>query len=190
VGCRSLETGGEFELDQLMAGFRMRTGELVIVGLVMLLGEVLVLFIFLMIVGVAIFSAFMSGDAQAIEATLLSMGLQILLGVLVMLLFLVPLLAAYWFAPFLVVMHGMRALDAMKASFKACVRNFFPMALYGLVVIVIGCIVSIPAIVPILGWLVTAAAVFVLMIMGFIAIYTGYRDMFTDDPRITPTVSV
>ncbi|HXF77780.1 MAG TPA: BPSS1780 family membrane protein [Usitatibacter sp.] len=194
VGCRSLETGGEFELDQLLAGFKEHTVDLVVVGLVMLLGEILAFLIFLMIVGFAIFeaiyAAFISGDAQAVEAILVAMGLKIVLGVLVMLLFLIPLLAAYWFAPFLVVMHGMKPIEAMKASLTACIRNFFPMAFYGLGMIVVGVVACIPAIVPILGWLVTAAAFFVLMVMGFIAIYTGYRDMFTEDPRITPTVTV
>jgi uncharacterized membrane protein len=78
-----------------------------------------------------------------------------------------------------------KPLEAMKASLLACMRNFFPMALYGLVMIVIALVACIPAIVPILGWLVTAAAFFVLMVMSFIAIYSGYRDMFTDDPKAT-----
>jgi uncharacterized membrane protein len=48
----------------------------------------------------------------------------ILLGVLVGLALAVPLIAAYWFAPALVVIHGMAPIAAMKASFYGCFRNF------------------------------------------------------------------
>jgi uncharacterized membrane protein len=182
VACRSLETGGEFEIDHLLAGFKVRSTELIIVGAIMLAGEIVVFLVFMMIVGIAIVMAIVSGNVEQMEATLRTMGLQILLGVLVMLLFLIPMLAAYWFAPFLVVMHGMRPLAAMKASLMACMRNFLPMAAYGLVMLVILLVVCIPVIVPILGWLFTAAAIFVVMIMGFIAIYPSYRDIFTEEP--------
>ena len=44
----------------------------------------------------------------------------------------VPLMAAYWFAPALVMIHGMGPVAAMKESFFACFRNFIPFVLYGI----------------------------------------------------------
>ena len=38
-----------------------------------------------------------------------------------------------WFAPALVALRGVSAIDAMKLSFVSCLRNWLPFLLYGLV---------------------------------------------------------
>lgn len=189
VACRSLENGGDFELDQLLTGFRTRSTELLIVGALMLLGWLVILSLFVTIfiafAGWAVVSGFISAlvanDPQQAGEMLGGMWLPFLLAMLFALLLLVPLLAAYWFAPYLVLMNGVRPLAAMKASLMACIVNFLQMAVYGIVMLVIGIVLSLAAIVPILGWIFVPCAWFVLVLMSIAAIYTSYRDIFTDE---------
>ncbi|MFZ3321296.1 MAG: BPSS1780 family membrane protein [Usitatibacter sp.] len=189
VACRSLETGGDFELSELLAGFKTRSTELLIIGAVMVVGWIVIFALFMAIfvgfAGWAVFTAFftalMANDPQQAGELLTGMLLPFLLAMLFAALLFVPLLAAYWFAPFLVLMHGVRPLAAMKASLMACIVNFLQMAVYGIVMLVIGVVVSLAMIVPILGWIFAPVAWFVLVLMSIAAIYTSYRDIFTDE---------
>jgi hypothetical protein len=181
IACRSLEMGGDFELDHLLAGFKSRFKELAVVGVIFLVGMLLLLLVFLLFAGVAVFSALMAGSYEDMGASLLSSGLPILLGLLVALALFVPLLAAYWFAPYLVLMHGVGPVAAMKASFGACVRNFLAFFVYGLVLLAIAILALLPSIVPILGWIFTTLAFLVLLVMNFTGVYPAYRDIFTEE---------
>src|ERR1043166_9686155 len=46
VACRSIETGGEFELEQLFAGFRRNFANLLIVGLIFLAAGLALMLVF------------------------------------------------------------------------------------------------------------------------------------------------
>jgi uncharacterized membrane protein len=81
----------------------------------------------------------------------------------------VPLLMAIWFAPALVMLHDLKPVDALKASFTGCLKNIPAFLIYGIVGLVLAIVATIPLV---LGWL----------ILGPVAIasaYTGYRDIFT-----------
>jgi uncharacterized membrane protein len=171
AACRSIEVGGEFEIEHLFAGFKQRFGPLLIVGLILLGGWIVIVLVFVMIAGLSLLGAFMSGDPNAAMAAMAASVLTILLGVLVMLALMVPLLAAYWFAPALVMMHNMQPLDAMKASFFACFRNFVPFLVYGLVMMVAGIIAVIPFGLGMLVWVPVAIT----------STYVAYRQIFTED---------
>lgn len=171
VACRSIEQGGEFELEHLFAGFTKRFGPLLIVGLVFLLGWIAIALVFFLFAGLSLLGAFMSGDSNAFIAAAADSALMMALGVLVMLALMIPLLAAYWFAPALVMMHGMAPLAAMKASFFACIRNFFTFVVYGLVMLVAGIVAMIPFGLGMLVWVPVAIT----------STYVAYRQIFTDD---------
>ena len=79
--------------------------------------------------------------------------------------------AAYWFAPALVIMHDMKPVAAMKASFFACFRNFFTMVVYGIVMFVAGIIAVIPFGLGMLVWVPVAIT----------STYVAYRQIFTED---------
>ena len=176
IACHSLERGGDFELDHLLGGFKNRFGNLVIVGLLFLVGEVVLLLVFVAFIAMTIGTAFLMGGQEEIMATLVAAGLTFTLGVLIMLALLVPLVAAYWFAPVLVVMHDMQPLEAMKASFFGCFRNFLPFLVYGIVLIPL----SILAMLPFgLGFL-------VLIPMVIASVYVSYREIFTEDAAPVP----
>ena len=171
IACRSLETGGEFELEHIFAGFKRNTGNLIIVGLIMLAGLIALILVFAVFAGFGLITAFIAGDPSNYLPALMASGMSIALGTLVMLFLMVPLWMAYWFAPALVVMHDMAPVAAMKASFRGCLRNIIPFIVYGFVMTVLCFLAMIPVFLGLLVWiplLVTST-------------YVSYRRIFTED---------
>jgi uncharacterized membrane protein len=93
----------------------------------------------------------------------------ILLPMLVIFALFIPVLMAYWFAPALVALEGVTAIEAMKLSFVACLRNILPFLLYGVIVTVLSFVAAIPFM---LGFLVLSPVIIA-------SIYTAYRDIFS-----------
>jgi uncharacterized membrane protein len=177
VACRSLERGGDFELEHLFAGFKIQLTNLLIVGAIFLVGMVALLAVLAVFVGFGIMGAVLSGNAEDIAPAIAASGITILLGLLVMFALMIPLLMAYWFAPALVIMHGVSAGAAMKASFTGCLRNFIPFLIYGIVMLVLCVVASIPLGLGLLVWIP----------LSFTSTYAAYRDIFTEDTG-APTV--
>lgn len=171
VACRAIERGGEFELEHLFAGFKRNFGSLVLVGLVVLVLGVALMLVFAVFFGFSLFGAFMAGDHEQAMAAMAASSAALLLGVLVCLAIFIPVMAAYWFAPALVVMHGMAPLAAMKESLIGCVRNILPMILWGLVMGVIMLIASIPF----------GLGLLVAVPVMIASSYAAYRAIFTHD---------
>ena len=178
--CLALERGGEFELEHLFAGFSKRLGPLLIVGALYMLGTVAILAVMLAFTGVSLFSAFSTTDPEAAAAAVAGAAVPMLIGGLVALALTVPLIAAYWFAPALVMIHNMAPVAAMKESFFACFRNFVPFLIYGIIMTVLAILAAIPLLLGFLAW----APVFV----G--SMYAGYRSIFTTDPAPTQPVAM
>jgi uncharacterized membrane protein len=176
AACRNLERGGEFELEHLFAGFKVRFVPLLIVGLIFTIASIVLVVLFFLIVGLSLLPAFLSGDQSAINAALAGSMIAMLLGSLVMLALFVPVVAAYWFAPALVMIHDMAPVDAMKASFFASFRNFVPFLLYGIVMLVAGIVAVIPFGLGMLVWVPLAIA----------STYVAYRQIFTTDTTVAP----
>jgi uncharacterized membrane protein len=80
----------------------------------------------------------------------------------------VPLYMATWFAPALIVSHDLAPAAALKASFYACLKNWLPFLVYGVVLLVLGLAAAIPLG---LGYL-------VLVPVLVASVYTSYRDIF------------
>ena len=169
VACRSLEQGGPFELEHLFAGFKTRFKELVIVGLLYMLGGIVILLVMAGFVGFSILTAFLTGDPNAVLTALAASALTLALGTLIALALGLLLVAAVWFAPALVMMNNLAPLEAMKASFFACFRNFIPFLLYAIVMLILAIIAAIPIGLGMLVWVPLLIA----------SAYTAYREIFT-----------
>jgi len=176
VACRSIERGEGFELEHIFAGFRTRFGNLVIVGLLSMLGWILVFLVFAMFAGFSILTALLAGNTDNMIVALSASGMTILLGTLVAMALSVPLVAAYWFAPALVVMHDMPPIAAMKASFFGCLRNFVPFLVYGIVLMVLIFLAALPVF---LGY-------FILIPVMITSTYAAYRRIYTDAAVVVP----
>jgi uncharacterized membrane protein len=108
----------------------------------------------------------MRGDAD--PGQLLGAAMSALLAVLIALALMIPVLMAIWFAAPLVVFHQLGAIEALKSSFNACLRNIVPFLIYGLILLGLAIVASIPFG---LGWLVLGPVLVA-------SLYTAYRDIF------------
>lgn len=180
VACRSLERGGDFELEHIFAGFKRQFANLAIVGAIFLVGMIAIVLVFAMFAGFSVLGAFLTGNTEDLSPALAASLIPMLLGLLVMFALMVPLLMAYWFAPALVIMHGMGAVDAMKASFAGCLRNIVPFLIYGLVMLGIFIVAAIPF----------GLGLLVAIPLSFTSTYAAYRDIFTEDTSAPSAVAM
>ncbi len=164
AGCQALERGADLELAHLFAGFRRNTAQLMLLG-VIAFGLILAAMIpMILIMGVGIFAAALSG--QMAGAALF--GMSAVLAALITLALLVPVNMALWFAPALVMLQDQTAVRAIGQSFLGCLKNIVPFLLYGVIVLLLAIVASIPFG---LGWLVLAP-------VAFGSVYVAYRDIF------------
>lgn len=140
AGCKALAEGGELRIDHLFAGFKEKTGNLIVVGAVSLGGFFLIALIMLAIGGGSAMTGAMMG--RGIGAGMAVGGF--LVGMLVGLALSVPLAMAVWFAPALVMFRDVAPVEAMKRSFSACLKNIVPFLIYGIILFVLSIVAMIP----------------------------------------------
>ena len=174
AGAHAVAHGEKLALDHLFAGFRNKTGPLIVVGAFYTAG--LLLIVVLMVIFLAIglgatgaIGAIMSGDSSQLTAMAGASIMTFLVALLIGLALLAPLLMALWFAPALVYFHNEPPLAALKASFFACLHNWLPFLVWGIVMLILMVLAAIPLM---LGFLVVGP-------LALISGYTSYRDVFT-----------
>jgi hypothetical protein len=166
LGCRDLENGQKLQIEHLLAGFKEDAGRLVVLGVLAAVGWIVVLIIPAVIIGGGGAMAVLGGHAGGLG--LAAMGFSFMLAALVGLALSVPLYMAIWYAPALIVFHQMAPVDALKASFGACLKNMVPFLIYGVILLALSVVAAIPFG---LGFLVLAPVILA-------SIYTSYRDIF------------
>ena len=164
LGCKALDQGGALELAHLFAGFKQRTGDLVLVGVFNLVCWVVIFFAVAAVVGGGVFMGMMRGGIEGAGLSIASMLIAMLLVAGLS----VPLYMAIWFAPALIVLRDLAPGAALKASFFACLRNWIPFLVYSVVLLLLCLVAAIPAG---LGFL-------VLLPVLAASVYTAYRDIF------------
>ncbi|MFI0546600.1 MAG: BPSS1780 family membrane protein [Brachymonas sp.] len=171
IGAYELDENQNLQFEHLFAGFKRNTGQLLLLGVLYFAALLAVALI--AIVVVAIFGGFSGGMALLLHGDRSALGgamlLGILLGSLIFLALIVPAVMAIWFAPALVALNDMPAIDAMKLSFKACMANLVPFLLYGLVLMVLTVVAIIPC----------GLGLLVLLPIMYISYYTSYREVLT-----------
>jgi len=165
--CAALARDETLEVGHLFAGFKQNTGDLVLLGVLTVVGWILALIPAVLIAGGGAFMSMMMGGEPIAHVG--AMGLSFFLALLVVLALAVPLYMALWFAPSLIVFNQLKPVDAMKTSFYACLKNIVPFLIYGVIAVVLCLIAAIPFG---LGFLVLGPVLFA-------SIYTGYRDIFS-----------
>lgn len=166
IGAKALDEGRELKIAHLFAGFTNRFGALIAVGAIYLALLFAIVVVSALVTGVSVWV--MLGAGPDLASATLSELTAYLLAWLIALALMVPVFMAVWFAPPLVVFDGLGALDALKASFRGCLKNIVPFLIYGLIVFGFAILASIPFL---LGWLVLAP------VIGA-SIYTSYRDIY------------
>lgn len=177
VGCYVLDNQGELRIAHLFAGFQQQAGRLfalggLYLGAMVLLGLLLLLLLF---VFGGSFYFFFNGVTESGQnfgpVDPIMVGLPFLLLLLVALALSVPLAMAFWFAPVLVMLHEVGVFDAIKLSFKGCWRNAVPFLIYGLILLGLSLLATIPLG---LGWLVLGPVLAA-------SLYTAHKDIFIED---------
>lgn len=181
ASAHAVATDKKLEIDYLFSGFKERTNPLFIIGAfyaggligILLLMVLMAIFIALALGASGVFGALMSGDTSELATFAGASIMTFLFVFLIGLALLAPLLMAMWFAPALVYFHDVEPVQALKTSFFACLKNWLPFTIYGMVMILLVIVAAIPLM---LGFLVVGP-------IALISMYTSYRAVFMPDAR-------
>ena len=213
LAAQDVDRGQPIVPAHFLSGFRSSTADLVAIGGLYLVGQLLILGLMMAIGGAGVAQGVAAGaaaGAPAGQATgpVAVTGAMAFAG-LVGLALLVPLLLASWFAPLLVYFHGQKAFPALVSSLGAAVRNWraFLVCFISLLLVmllarlVVSVLALLPAIGPLLAMVFLGALIAVLAPVVLIAFYTSYVDVFSpaddvdagsiddqdvaDDPQVT-----
>lgn len=178
LGCDEQVNGNAFTVGHLFAGFHSRNfSELIKLGLLyfvlnMVVLVLLLVFMFVQFGGAEIIALIQAGDIEKLEALIEGKNAEPvlqLLSLLISLLLTLPIIMAIWFAPALVAINDVPAIDAMLLSFKACLLNVIPFLIYGVIAIILLILASIPLF---LGHI-------ILIPMLTASVYISYKDIFS-----------
>ncbi|BCL76943.1 hypothetical protein JHS3_26790 [Jeongeupia sp. HS-3] len=160
------------EVGDVFAGFRQRPRELLRVGLYYLIGVMIVAL--LLVALMYVFNLTETFEAWRTAATMTDRPdiggagwLVVLLGLIGMLV----VYSCYFFAPALVMLHGISASEAMKLSLVGFWRNWLPVLLASAILSGLAIIAMIPMMLGLI----------VLIPVVLLTNYTAYADVF--DPR-------
>jgi len=168
TGCRAVEKDEELEIAHLFNGFKQHTSQLVMLGGISLVTQLLILGAMMSVGGATLVGILISGqqpeDPMVVMQAFAGAGFAILLGLVLFSI----LIMAMQFAPMLVYFHNMAPVEALRLSLRGFMANVGPMLVYGLVLILLAVLASIPVF---LGWL-------VLLPVIFTSLYASYSDIF------------
>lgn len=162
-GCQALVINQDLEINHLFEGFKQNTSQLISIGGIYMVS--------LLLVAVVVVLAL---DKETAELLVQGKDLSpeqadgMLMPIMVALLLIMPVLMAYWFAPVLAGLHRLSAIQAMKLSFAACLKNMLPFLLYGLIFMVLLIIAIIPF----------GLGLVVVVPMMMTSLYSSYADVF------------
>lgn len=185
--CRRLETadGAPPAPLLLFSGFGVRLPALLLLGAGYLLATLAILSLSALADAGALMQFILSGknpDEAAVDSGSFLVATQLAL------VFLIPLVMAYWYAPVLVAWHGFPVGKALFFSFVACLRNWRAFLAYGLSIILFGGFLPGIAL-ALLGllfpqgikFLTAVFSVPLLLILAptlYASFYVSYRDVF------------
>lgn len=162
--CRKIDEGDSVQIDDLFAGFKQNAGPLVMVGVLYMLAMLAIVVIVIAVGGGSVAGGLLSAQPAGLGVIFGGLMLSLLLSLALS----VPVVMAIWFAPALVFFNNMQPVEALKASFEACMKNVLAFLVYGLIVLVLAFFAALPVG---LGFL-----VLIPVLAG--SVYAAYRDVF------------
>lgn len=168
AAARSLDTGGSISVASLFQGFTKASNRnrLLVLGLIYVGFEILLLAtVFGLIGGPAMMQA---GEDGTIDPAAFAMTSGTGLAMLLVLLAGMLVAMAFLFAPALVMLDDMPAIDALKTSFNACLRNILPLLVFGLIYIGLAIVALLPM----------GLGMLLLIPVSILAIYCAYQSVF------------
>ena len=162
--CRKIDEEERVQIDDLFAGFKQNAGPLVMVGVLYMLAMLAIVVIVIAVGGGSVAGGLLSAQPAGLGVIFGGLMLSLLLSLALS----VPVVMAVWFAPALVFFNHMQPVEALKASFEACMKNVLAFLVYGLIVLVLAFFAALPVG---LGFL-----VLIPVLAG--SVYAAYRDVF------------
>ncbi|HTQ98503.1 MAG TPA: BPSS1780 family membrane protein [Candidatus Acidoferrum sp.] len=188
LACQAQRQGKPVEVKHLFAGFSNKAGALIVCGLLEALISGALIVVLLGPVLIDIFKAMFPGGAAPTLLDMVNFNVDIedrttltrvmnaidlyslLIRILILLALLIPVWAATWFAPALIVLGGKTVKEALLLSLVGALKNTWPFLIYGL------CGLLLCLLIPITLGL----ALLALAPMMYISIYLSYRDIYLD----------
>ena len=162
--CRKIDEEERVQIDDLFAGFKQNAGPLVMVGVLYMVAMFAIVVIVVVVGGGSVAGGLLSAQPAGLGVIFGGLMLSLLLSLALS----VPVVMAVWFAPALVFFNHMQPVEALKASFEACMKNVLAFLVYGLIVLVLAFFAALPVG---LGFL-----VLIPVLAG--SVYAAYRDVF------------
>ena len=162
--CRKIDEEERVQIDDLFAGFKQNAGPLAMVGVIYMLAMFAIVVIAVVVGGGSVAGGLLSAQPAGLGVIFGGLMLSLLLSLALS----VPVVMAIWFAPALVFFNNMQPVEALKASFEACMKNVLAFLVYGLIVLVLAFFAALPVG---LGFL-----VLIPVLVG--SVYAAYRDVF------------
>lgn len=194
LGCRLASSGHSFKFEQLFSAIKSDGKELLALSIIYAFASIAIVFVtryLMLFAGIDVTAALPDNIEQMtneqlidwINSQKISDLSPIFLNSLVTLLLMIPLFMAYWFAPALIVLKKMTAINSMKLSFIVCRLNLMPFVIYALVGVtylaLFFLILSIAAfLIPPLAGLALIVGILVIVAVSISSIYTAYVDIF------------
>ena len=186
----SQERGGTPEFRHLFRGFQSNLWALIPVGIFLLVGSTLALFMTVTIDGGELLEAFLAN--KPLDDVL--SGSRVEEAMLVASLCALPIVLAEWFAPALIVFNGCGALRSLRTSLRAALANWRPVLVYAILLTVFGALLPAIAVklialaLPLVAARIVVAVtvvpyVFLFVTAQAISDYVSYRDIFHADER-------
>jgi hypothetical protein len=167
VGCHAQYRGQPLRIQHIFAGFGPALKPLILLGLIVIALELIGVMVAL---GPMLAKLAAGLDPEELQAEAMANPLPVLLQLLLATALLVPVAAAGWYAPALIVLSGEGVGNALKLSLKACIFNLWPLLIWSLATVVLALIGSIPF----------GLGLLVVLPMMIISVYLSYRDIFVD----------
>lgn len=165
IGCHSQYSGNGIRVGHLFAGFGPKAMPLILCGALVGLAS--------LALAAAVFGSLLADMVTTSDPQefLLQQDMQsLLLRILVLMALMLPLYAALWFAPALIVLGNLDVRQALKLSLIGCLRNAWPFLIYGLCALVL-CLLTI---------LTLGLALLVIVPMFYSSIYVSFREIYVD----------
>ena len=186
-GCRQLEAGEPLRIAHLLTGFQKNDAYRVTLGGISLVGNLLLLMLFVTMSGEAIMAIMKhvaNGNVDpAATETVLRAAPKVITAALLVVTISLPLLMGLWFAPLLVYFDDLKPMRALIVSFWACWKNTVPFLVYGIVVF-LGLMVLTPFTIALRQ---TDLSFWLLAPVLIPSIYASYKDVFTPSRSASTT---
>lgn len=145
-GCDKLRRGLPMSVGDLFHGISTRFQPLAIVGCLYLGGYMVALIVTIIVVfavgGASLYAQ--GGNIEELMRDPMPVILVVLIGVLVLMGLIVPILMAVWFTPALIIFHDLEPIEACKVSFRGCLKNFMPYMVWGIGLLLIFLVPTVP----------------------------------------------